>query len=416
MPTITVTVEVPWPKGRPSLGKLEGAIHRAAMSAGRKALVEALGAWEKELLPRAGARQRRVRREPLTRLGPIRFWRWKTREGDRYGFPLDRAMGLKVWQTCSGFVWERACRLAASFPFRQAARLLSDLVGTPVDHRRLWGWLQKAGALRQAELDRARAELFEDGLAPPEGAPVEMVVVEVDGVVLRRQRRGVMEAKVCAAYPGKRDASPTGRRRRRLCQGKVLLAGLYDEQTAGPTFYANLCRSVGIHRARHTLVPGDGAGWIPVMVREWFPEAVFQLDHYHLKRRLRVAAGGDVELAGRWISWTLAGQWRRVARSMTALVSRGRIDPGLARETLSFLELNRGAVWGFRRLESAGAPAELCPRGSGVVEHNIDLVACRRMKRQGMRWSRRGAHHMLALRCLLMDPAAWRAWWKEVTA
>lgn len=92
------------------------------------------------------------------------------------------------------------------------------------------------------------------------------------------------------------------------------------------------------------------------------------------------------------------------------------MDPELARETLCFLELNQGALWGFRRLASAGAPAELCTRGSGVVEHNIDLVACRRMKRQGMRWSRRGAHHMLALRCLLLDPAAWRAWWKEVTA
>lgn len=70
-----------------------------------------------------------------------------------------------------------------------------------------------------------------------------MVVAEVDGVVLRRQRRGVMEAKVCVAYTGKREASPTARHRRRLCQGKVLLAGFYDEQSAGPTFYATSAAS-----------------------------------------------------------------------------------------------------------------------------------------------------------------------------
>ena len=413
MRTITVTVEVPWPKGKLSLGRLERVIHRGAMAAGRKALVTALGAWEQELLPEAGARQRRVRRYLLTRVGPIRFHRWKTRKDGRYGFPLDRAMGLAAWHTCSGFVWERACRLAASFPFRTAARLLSDLVGTPVDHRRLWGWLQRAGALRQGEVDRVRGEMFDEGLAPPEAAPVDMVVAEVDGVVLRRQRGGVMEAKVCAAYTGKQQTSETARHRKRLCTGKTLLAGFYDEHT-GPTFYANLCRSVGIHRARHTLVPGDGAEWIPVMVRGWFPEAVFQLDHYHLKQRLRITAAGDPDLAGRWISWALSGRWRSVARSMTNLVARRRLDPKLAKETLAFLELNHSAIWAFRALIDAGAPRELCTRGSGVVEHNIDLVACRRMKRQGMRWSRRGAHHMLALRCLLLEPPAWRAWWKEV--
>ncbi|MGH2766739.1 MAG: UPF0236 family transposase-like protein [Actinomycetota bacterium] len=181
-----------------------------------------------------------------------------------------------------------------------------------------------------------------------------------------------------------------------------------------PTTYAALCRSVGIHRARHTLVSGDGAEWIPVMVREWFPDAIVQLDHFHLKQKLRLAAGGDVDLAGRWISWALSGRWPSLARSMTHLVARGRLEPKLARDTLAFLELNHSAIWAFRRLQAQGAPRELYTRGSGVVEHNIDLVAARRMKRQGMRWSRRGAHHMLALRCLLVEPAAWSAWWKEV--
>jgi hypothetical protein len=45
VPTITATVEVRRPKGRLSLGKLERAIHAAAMAAGRQGPVEALGAW-----------------------------------------------------------------------------------------------------------------------------------------------------------------------------------------------------------------------------------------------------------------------------------------------------------------------------------------------------------------------------------
>jgi hypothetical protein len=413
VPSISVTVEVPWPNDKLTFSKLERTIHRAAMTAGRKALVAALGAWEAELLPAAGARQRRVRRYLLTRVGPIRFFRWKTRSQGDYGFPLDRAMGLLPHQSCSTFVWERACRLAAAHPYRTAARLLSDLIGVSTDHRVLWRLVQKAGRLRRDQIEANRADMFDLGLAPAQGEPIEMVVTEIDGAVLRRQGGGVMEAKVAAAYTGKELASATAAHRRVYITGKALVAGIYPEGVAGQAIYAQLCRSVGLHRARHSLVAGDGAEWIPVMCREYFPEAVYQLDHYHLKSRLRVVAGNP-ERAGRWIAWALSGRWRSIERSMSALVARGRLDAKVARETLAYLQVNHRAIWAHRTLLARGAPPELCTRGSGVIEHTIDLLVARRMKRQGMRWSKEGAHNMLALRSLLLDPPSWRAWWKEV--
>lgn len=417
MPAITVTVEVPWPK-KLTLGSLERAVHRAAMKAGRQALVQAFGAWEAELLPETGARQRRVRRYLLTRLGPVRFFRWKTKKDGHYGFPLDRAMGLRSHQTCSTWVWERAARLGTGYPFRQAARLLSDLLGGAIDHRVVWRLLRRAGELRRAHQEQARAETFDLGLAPeePPGEAPVMVVAEIDGVVLRRQRpRGTMEARIAVAYTGKHDVSTTARHRKRVVTGKVVVAGLWDEGSAGQVIYAWLSRSVMVHRARYVLVPGDGAEWIPVLVRNWFPDASFQLDHYHLKVRLRQVAG-DPQRARRWISWTLGGQWRRVERSMASLVRRGKLSAEVARETRSYLELNAPAIWAFRSLVDRGAPVELCTRGSGVIEHNVDLVAARRMKRQGMYWSRDGANDMLAMRALAADPAAWRTWWEEVGA
>ena len=417
MPSITVTIEVPWPK-KLTLGALERAVHRAAMRAGRKALVQAFGAWEEELLPGAGARQRKVRRYLLTRLGPVRYFRWKTKASGRYGFPLDRAMGLRPWQTCSGWVWERAARLGTGYPFRQAARLLSDLVGGAIDHRVAWRLLRKAGELRRLHQEQSRSEMFDLGLALPEDDTLrpEMVVTEIDGVVLRRQRpKGLMEARIAVAYTGKRVLSPTARHRKRVVTGKVVVAGLWAEGSAGQVIYAWLSRSVGVHRARHLLVSGDGAEWIPVLVRNWFPDAVFQLDHYHLKVKLREVAGEE-QRARRWIDWTLGGQWRKVERSMADLVRRGKLSAEVARETRSFLELNAPAIWAFRSLLDVGAPPELCTRGSGVIEHNVDLVVARRMKRQGMYWSREGANDMLAMRALAADPAAWRAWWEEVGA
>ncbi len=261
MPQISLTVEVPWPKGKLTFSKLERAVHRAA--------------------------------------------------------------------------WERACRLAASHPSRTAARLLPDLIGSPTDHRVLWRLVQEAGRVRRAELERARAAMFDLGEAPPEPErPPEMVVSEIDGAVLRPQGGGSFEAKVAAAYTGKQ-----GRRHRR----------------GGP--------------ASHLLEP------LP----------------------LRPDPPGPTP-----------------PRSMTHLVAKGTLDPKTARETRAFLQLNAPAIWAFRGLLEAGAPPELCTRGSGVIEHTIDLVVARRMKRQGMFWSRDGAHNVLVLRALLVAPAAGRAWWQEV--
>lgn len=337
------------------------------MAAGRKALVQALGTWEDQILPSAGARQRRVRRYLLTRLGPIRLHRWKTRKDGRYFLPLDRAMGLRPWQTCSAFVGERACRLGAEFSFRTAAKLLSNPLGGAVDHRGCGGWCRRPGP--------------------------------------------------CAAgsYTGKQIVSATARHRKRVVTGKVVVAGLWEEGQAGQVIYAWLSRSVGVHRARHLLVSGDGAEWIPVLVRNWFPDAVFQLDHYHLKVRLRQVAG-DSERASRWIAWALQGQWRRVGRfhgppggQGAAGPQGGPGDPGLPRAGRPGhlgvpgapspgrpgRAVHPGLGGGGARHRSAGGPADEAP-GDVLVQE--------------------GANNVLALRALLADPAAWRAWWKEVTA
>ena len=53
--------------------------------------------------------------------------------------------------------------------------------------------------------------------------------------------------------------------------------------------------------------------------------------------------------------------------------------------------------------------------GSGVVEKHQDLVVGRRMKRRGMRWTRRGAEHLLALRARRVC-GRWPSTWGVVAA
>ena len=57
---------------------------------------------------------------------------------------------------------------------------------------------------------------------------MEMVVTEIDGAVLRRQRGGVFEAKVAVAYTGKEPASQTARWPPRYVTGKTVVAGCWE--------------------------------------------------------------------------------------------------------------------------------------------------------------------------------------------
>ena len=58
----------------------------------------------------------------------------------------------------------------------------------------------------------------------------------------------------------------------------------------------------------------------------------------------------------------------QIARSMAA-PSRGRLGAKEASETLACLEINASAIWAFKDLLAAGAPTELCTRGSRVIDH-----------------------------------------------
>jgi hypothetical protein len=128
VPELKVTVRVLSPK-QPSLATLERAIFKALQAAGRELLLQAFAIIEEHVV--TGARQRRRRRYLITRFGELRFWRWQTRTEDGCGHPLDAALGLAPGDPCSAWVRQTAAWLAQAHPYRQAARLLTKMIGHP---------------------------------------------------------------------------------------------------------------------------------------------------------------------------------------------------------------------------------------------------------------------------------------------
>jgi len=77
----------------------------------------------------------------------------------------------------------------------------------------------------------------------------------------------------------------------------------------------------------------------------------------------------------------------------------------LARLQIHYLERNRSKML-YKTFRSAGYFI-----GSGVVEAGCKVVVGQRLKQSGMLWSRKGAEHLLAVRCALLS--GWFAdFWK----
>lgn len=410
MPELTVTLTVPLPK-QPTLAGLERALFRALMAAGRELLLQAFRACEEAVL--TGAKQRRRRRYLITRFGQIRFWRWQTRTEEGYGYPLDRALGIPAGDPCSPWVRATAAWLAQAHPYRQAARLLGKMIGTAVDHRRLWGWTQASGRAVQGRFERLRASLFDDGEAPAFAGPAPPIVsTSADGTFIH-SRDGPIEVKLGLWWTGARLHSPSARHPRYLLQGKGFYATTRDADSFGQTFYALAADQVGIASAKEVFFISDGAGWLADLPQEWIAPTAVQLDHFHGKLRISEVAR-DPHRAARWWGWVAEHNLGALGRSIRRLIAEEKVDHKEGINLLAYLERGAGALHTYLRLQEAGHSAQMAPRGSGGMEHNVDLVVARRFKRQGMRsWSREGADNLLALRVLAMNPHSWRTWWGD---
>jgi hypothetical protein len=410
VPELTVTVRVPMPK-QPSLAALERAVFTALMAAGRELLLEAFGMLEQTVL--TGARQRRRRRYLITRFGGLRFLRWQTRTEDGYGYPLDRALQIGSADPCSPWVRQTATWLAQAHPYRQAARLLGGMIGSPVDHRTLWGWVQGSGRDVRRHLERLRASLFDDGEDPASEGPAPRIVsTSADGTFIRT-RDGPVEVKLGLWWTGAHLQSPTAVHPRHLLDGKGSYASTEGHDLFGQTFYALAASRAGITRAREVFFISDGAGWLADLPADWISPTAMQLDQFHGKLRISEVAR-DPERAARWWAWVTEHNLGALGRSIESLTRSGAIDPEAGRVLFGYLAEGADAFHAYVRLQEEGHAPQMAPRGSGAMEHNVDLIVARRFKRQGMRaWSRSGADNLLALRTLAMDEAAWRRWWGE---
>jgi len=230
MPTVETTITVSIPEGGATLDELEAAVGRAVEEAGQRLLTAGCADLEEEALirlRRMGRPVQQVKVRPLdmlTRFGWIRLERRQVvHRGDgRYFCPLDGVLGLAPRQHASPWVQQQAVALATRIPYRQATALLSGWLGTPLDHRTLYAWVQQAGRVVVEDEDGQQEAVFEDGEQPVSDPGVrEIVVTEVDGTFVKAQREESpsFEVRLGVLFSGKEQERRDGQAQALPAQG-----------------------------------------------------------------------------------------------------------------------------------------------------------------------------------------------------
>jgi len=193
--------------------------------------------------------------------------------------------------------------------------------------------------------------------------------------------------KVAVAFTASEQVGATAKRH--LVRRHVF-ADLAEVDPFGMSLAYELERIYGAHRVEKVMLLGDGEPWIAGLGSDWLPMATYQCDWWHVGAKVREFLRSDLPRYPRWRARAFRGPLR-LARDLKA--GRHRGDPEEARLLAAYLEHNAGALYTFRRM----GPGHWL-HGSGPVEKHVELTVNRRFKRRGMRWSRRGARNLLAIR------------------
>jgi len=399
MPTVETTVSVSVPEGA-TVGEIEAVVAQALRTAGQEMLQQAVSACERAQLDGV-ARDKRRSIDLLTSFGWLKLDRWYVRDRQgRYRYLVESGGGP---EHATVAVVEQAVALATRLPYRQAALLLGRLLGEHVDHRSLYAWVKAEGQTLVDEEAALQEAVFTDGVVPPRDEEErELVVAVVDGTYLKAQREGQpsFEVRIGVAYSGRALVSETAKHRRYRLVERQLYGGVDSYHDFAERFYLKAEATLGLSRARHLLVVGDGADWIEALAGHERYKATYQLDHWHILEHARRTFSDRPEIVTAIAAALRQGDADRVL----ALVRLARLQAQANVERIlqfeSYLSTNRHGIHGARRLRErlSGAGRRAAVEGSGAVEKQGDLLVSRRFEHAGMRWTKAGANRLLKLR------------------
>lgn len=321
-------------------------------------------------------------------------------------FPLDDALGLV--ESYSPLVAQWGCRAAAlAGSYEAASQDLLTYASLDMDARQL----QRLVTHLAPAMSRWRET--QQPVFNPTAGDIFCVSTDGTGAPMRRKhlrgRKGkkggrarTREVKVGTVFTHRKPEP--GERPQRDYGSTTCIAAIVTAAQFGSLLRAEALRR-GIAKAKVVVFLGDGAVWVWKLARINFPSAICILDYYHACEHLKLLAEA-LYGEGSALAKKRYRQWRKglLKDKIDSIIAQAKADlPAAtpadkeARKQIAYFQRNRSRML-YQTFRQAGYFI-----GSGVVEAACKTVVGQRLKNSGMLWSRKGASHLLTVRCALLS-------------
>ena len=334
-------------------------------------------------------------------------------------FPLDER--LQLGEHCwSPETVKQMVKLGTEIPsYRRAVENFTELTKVGVSQSMLGEMVKTYGGKiviqQQVEAEAMVKAPAKDEVVVPRQMPPpdsEVMALSMDGALVNIREEGWKEVKTVSISAVEAVTDEKSGQIEACLTQHSYRSGLWDAKSFAKQQWAEGCRR-GLQRAKQIVSVNDGAIWIWLIVQMCWAPCVEILDWWHAVEKLWEAAAAlfdeDDPTSRRWMEHQKSLLWhsqlRQVICSIRQLCPRGQPLPQKVRTAVGYIFNNRYRMR-YKQFRQAGYPI-----GSGTVESACKLVMQERMKQAGMRWSRDGAHSMLALRTVLLSER-----WDEVWA
>jgi hypothetical protein len=411
LPSLQVTI----PEGELDIQHLEKFVFHLIKIIGQHILTSILQFLDNQLrkerkrgeLSNCGKRSKYL----LTLLGNITYSKhlYRDQEG-QYRCLLDEKLGLKPNQRMSTH-YQKVTGLFSfvAGSYRNAQRFLEYCYGDCPSFECIRQQVQLQGTQIQQLEEYAFDQNLDKALKlNPTPVQSDPIYLEVDGTMihLQKQKKKKAELKLAIIHKGKEKRYPAGTSDAKKLKDKLAYAGIGpgNEFMAQVSLLAEEKYQVYDHNL--ILVGADGATWIKEGAKDYFPNCIYQLCPFHLKRKLIQTLSYN----------------RKTKSEISSLLGKGNVPEALLlleeeksknpqkkdelNELSTYLINNAEGINAVDRLKEKGLPVDTM----GAIEGNIDKILANRFKKRGMSWSPSGALNLVKVGQLIINDN-WDDFW-----
>lgn len=390
---------------------LEKAILDQGRQAMRQIFASVLLDFEKSLLKSQTHwdRKEKWKKKIATCFGEMALKRYRVwdRQEKKSRYPLDEALGIEKWKKGTDAFQKVLTTQAVQRPYRQAEREIRAQTGVEKSVMATWATLQQQ-AQNQKKVRPPpqpwKDLLLPDPPLPSQPDPCPALGIDLDGTWCRSWKTKKdwekdHAVKVAVLY---RHKIRVGKNRWLLKDKQIVMSGPGE----GLAHFLNRVteRAVthyGLHQKTQVVIHGDGDTWIRHYALHHFPRAIYRLDPWHVKKKIREATGytqipppWETLIYGDPEALILQLHLFKVKRTPPRSEQRRKME-----ELIGYLKNNREGLLpsGVSQATKRKYP-RLFKRGSGTIERNIAWTINDRFKLPRMSWSQKGLENLAFLR------------------